>query len=77
MTEALRQHRKEQLEQRMALGRPSPDALVFCEPDGSPINPRALSRSFAHSAARPIDEAVRAVLVGGNSGFRRQAAYAN
>ena len=38
--DVLSAHRKEQLELRLQLGmgKPSPDALVFCNPDGSPIS---------------------------------------
>ena len=47
--EALRAHRRRQLELRLAvgLGKPEPDALVFCGLDGSPIPPNNLSRDWA------------------------------
>ena len=47
--EALRAHRRRQLELRLAvgLGKPDPDALVFCGLDGSPIPPNNLSRDWA------------------------------
>ncbi len=48
--EALRAHRKRQLEERVALGlgRPSGDDLVFAEPTGEPLRPNALSHAFGH-----------------------------
>jgi integrase len=44
----LREHRRRQLELRLALGlgKPGPDALVFCRPDGSPLSPDNLSRDW-------------------------------
>ena len=53
---ALREHRRKQLELRMALGlgRPEPDALVFCNPDGSPMSPDNLSRDWGR-ACRNLD----------------------
>ena len=44
----LREHRRRQLEVRLALGlgRPGRDALVFCNPEGSPIPPSKLSYSW-------------------------------
>ena len=44
----LREHRRKHLELRLALGlgRPEPDALVFCRPDGSPMSPDNLSRDW-------------------------------
>jgi len=44
----LRDHRRKQLELRVALGlgKPDPDALVFCNPDGSPMSPDNLSRDW-------------------------------
>ena len=44
----LREHRRKQLELRLALGlgRPEPEALVFCHPDGSPMSPDNLSRDW-------------------------------
>ena len=47
--EALRAHRRRQLELRLAvgLGKPDPDGLVFCGLDGSPIPPNNLSRDWA------------------------------
>lgn len=46
--EILSAHRKRQLELRMALGmgKPDADALVFCQPDGSPLTPDYLSRDW-------------------------------
>jgi integrase len=45
---ALRQHRKRQLEQRVALGlgRPGPESLVIARPDGSPVHPDRLTKLF-------------------------------
>ena len=47
--EALRAHRRKQLEIRLALGqgRPDADTLVFSRIDGSPIPPNDLSRDWA------------------------------
>jgi integrase len=47
--EALRAHRRAQLELRLALGqgRPDSDALVFSRIDGSPVKPSDLSRDWA------------------------------
>ena len=44
----LREHRRRQLELRLALGlgKPGADALVFCRPDGSPLSPDNLSRDW-------------------------------
>ncbi len=52
MVEALRDHRRRQLEMRIALGagRPTDDALVFSRLDGSPESPRALSKEWASIA---------------------------
>jgi integrase len=49
----LREHRRKQLEQRLAngLGRPPTDALVFCQPDGSPIVPSWLSYTWRNTVA--------------------------
>jgi integrase len=49
----LREHRKQQLELRMALGmgKPSPDALVFCRYDGSNLVPSSVTRSW-HQAVK-------------------------
>ena len=46
--EALEAHRREQLEQRFALGlgRPGPEDLVFTLPDGTPWTPDYLSRCW-------------------------------
>jgi integrase len=46
--EALKEHRKRQLEFRLAtgLGRPEPDALVFCTVEGEPLSPDNLSRDW-------------------------------
>jgi integrase len=48
---ALRDHRRKQLELRMALGlgRPEPGALVFCSADGSPLSPDNLSRDWGRA----------------------------
>lgn len=47
----LREHRRKQLEMRLALGlgRPDPDALIFCNPDGSPMSPDDISRDWARA----------------------------
>ena len=47
----LREHRRRQLEIRLALGlgRPEPDALVFCNPEGSPFLPSKLSYSWRNA----------------------------
>ena len=47
----LREHRRKQLEMRLALGlgRPQPDALVFCEPDGSSTLPSKLSYTWRNT----------------------------
>jgi integrase len=47
--EALREHRRRQLETRLrlGLGRPDTDALVFVTPDGAPLPPNNLSRDWA------------------------------
>jgi integrase len=47
----LREHRRKQLEMRLALGfgRPDPDAHIFCHPDGSPMSPDDLSRDWARA----------------------------
>lgn len=44
----LREHRVRQLEMRLqlGLGRPGPEALVFCKPTGEPIPPNNLSRDW-------------------------------
>jgi len=49
----LRAHRKKQLETRMALGlgKLPADALVFCQPDGSPIVPSWLSYTWRNTVA--------------------------
>ena len=48
---ALREHRRKQLELRMALGlgKPDAEALVFCNPDGSPMSPDNLSRDWVRA----------------------------
>lgn len=53
VVEALRDHRRQQLEARFAfgLGKPSDDALVFPTLDGSPQSPRAFSREWGYVAA--------------------------
>ncbi|PSJ64483.1 site-specific integrase [Mesorhizobium ephedrae] len=52
--EVLTQHRKQQLEQRLALGmgKPSSDTLVFCEPDGAPIAPSRVSGAWRDTVER-------------------------
>jgi len=47
-TEALRQHRLKQSEERLALGlgRAPEDGLVFCHEDGSPLRPNAVTQTF-------------------------------
>lgn len=54
----LREHRREQLEERLAFGSAYEDHdLVFCQEDGSPIWPRSLTRSFKrHLAAAGLPE---------------------
>lgn len=48
---ALREHRKGQLAERMALGPAWEDhGLVFCREDGSPVWPRSFSRAFERHA---------------------------
>ncbi len=45
--EALRAHRKRQLEQRLLVGREFHDkGLIFARPDGEPLNPEYVSRRF-------------------------------
>jgi integrase len=53
VVEALREHRKAQLEQRFALGlgKLSDDALLFPKLDGSLRGPRAFSKEWADVAA--------------------------
>jgi integrase len=53
VVEALRDHRRQQLETRFALGlgKLADDALVFPTPDGSPHSPRAFSREWGYVAA--------------------------
>jgi integrase len=47
----LREHRKKQLELRvkLGLGKPGPDALVFSNPDGTPIKPSWLSYTWRNT----------------------------
>ena len=49
VVEALRTHRKAQLELRLALGlgKPANDALVFCESTSGPMSPDKLSRDWS------------------------------
>jgi integrase len=51
--EALRSHRKRQLELRVALGlgKLEPEALVFCKLDGSPLSPDNVSRDWRTATA--------------------------
>jgi len=53
VVDALRDHRREQLEFRIALGlgKLPDDALIFARPDGSPYSPRAFSQEWADEAA--------------------------
>jgi integrase len=53
VVEALREHRRQQLEMRLALGlgRLPDDALVFPKLDGSPQSPRAFSKEWSDVAA--------------------------
>jgi integrase len=48
VVDVLRQHRRQQLEQRLllGLGRPGDGDLVFARPDGSPLSPDNLSRDW-------------------------------
>ena len=49
----LHEHRRKQLEMRLALGlgRPEPDDLVFCKPDGSAMTPDSLSKAWRAAVA--------------------------
>lgn len=51
--DVLREHRRQQLELRLALGlgRHDSDALVFSRPDGSPLSPDNLSRDWRRLTA--------------------------
>jgi integrase len=51
--QVLRDHRRQQLEQRLALGlgRPKDEALVFPAVDGSPRSPRALTKQWMAAVA--------------------------
>lgn len=55
---ALRRHRTQQLEARLAMGAGYTDLdLVFARPDGSPVHPERLTRTFgrlAKAAAMPV-----------------------
>ena len=46
--DTLNEHRKAQLELRLQLGmgKPESEALVFCNHDGSPLSPNALSQAW-------------------------------
>jgi integrase len=50
----LSKHRRDQLELRMALGmgKPKPDALVFCNHDGTPISPNNFSVTWGLTIRR-------------------------
>jgi integrase len=50
----LEQYRRQQLELRLRLGmgKPEPDALVFCNDDGSPIKPNNLSVTWNREIRR-------------------------
>jgi integrase len=52
VVEALREHRRQQLERclLLGLGRPSDDALVFSGIDGQPMPPRAFSQRWGRKA---------------------------
>jgi len=54
VVDVLREHRRQQLEQRLmlGLGRPGDDDLVFCRVDGSPHWPDNLSRDWARTVRR-------------------------
>ena len=58
---ALRDHRKSQLEERLAWGTAYEDEhdLVFCREDGSPTWPQSLSRSFERHAKQAGLPAIR------------------
>ena len=60
VVEVLRDHRRQQLEQRLALGvgKLPDDALVFPGPNGGPQSPRDLSTLWAQEAARVSLESV-------------------
>jgi integrase len=49
---ALREHRQNQLAERLLMGAGTDHDLVFCRPDGSPLHPERFSRTFAIEAAR-------------------------
>jgi integrase len=50
---ALRQHRAHQAEEKLSLGPAYKDhGLVFCQADGSPIDPRTLNRYFSQALAQ-------------------------
>jgi len=53
----LDQHRRQQLELRMrlGLGKAGPDALLFCDLDGSPIRPNKLSVQWNREIRRIKD----------------------
>ena len=48
--EALKAHRRAQLEERLSLGlgRRSDDDFVFAQPDGKPLHPNAVTLAFQH-----------------------------
>ena len=54
LVEALRQHRREQIELRMQIGagKPPHDALLFADVAGSPYAPNAISAAWSDFAAR-------------------------
>ncbi|HSD76329.1 MAG TPA: site-specific integrase, partial [Solirubrobacteraceae bacterium] len=57
---ALREHRRAQLAERVALGPAWRDhGLVFCREDGTPIRPRTFSRTFDRLAAAAGLPAIR------------------
>lgn len=52
-TDALRAWRRQQLEERLVIGALWPDHdLVFVWPDGSPVHPNVITRTFTRIAAR-------------------------
>jgi integrase len=57
----LREHRRQQLELRLALGlgKTADDTLLFSRPDGSPQSPHALSKEWAAAAAEIGLSAIR------------------
>ena len=51
--DALREHRRRQLAERLLMGAGFTDhGLVFCRPDGGPLHPERFSRTFTEQAAK-------------------------